>query len=123
MTMYIHSDSYGSGNSRSDRTQKEAEYLFDNEDARSYPHLGRLLRQGYNFVVVKRCGDLHNPRQRAYALACETICSNGTELLQRRELLTPGFDNLQKLEQFIQHNMLNIMHKHFFGRELQLEVK
>lgn len=113
MTIDIHSN----------RMEREAEYLFCGNDARSYPHLGRLLQQGYNFIVLKRCCNIDNPAQRTYALACEIICSNGTELLQRRDLLTPAFADLQALEQFTQHNMLTIMHKHFFGRELQLEVK
>lgn len=112
MTTFIHRE----------RVQREVEYLFSREEAGRYPHLGRLLHQGYNFVVLKRSCSLQKPHQRSYALACEIICSNGTELLQRRELLTPDFGDLQTLEHFTQHNMLNIMHKHFFGREL-VEVK
>ena len=108
MTTYIHAD----------RVQREVEYLFSGDDARLYPHLGRLLQQGYNFIVLKRRSNLRSPHERNYALACEIICSNGTELLQRRELLTPDFRDLKMLEDFIRHNMLQIMHKHFFGREL-----
>lgn len=108
MTTYIHTN----------RMQREAEYMFSCDDAKNYPHLGRLLQQGYNFVVLRCCSNLRSPHERSYALACEIICSNGTELLQRRELLTPNFSDLQGLEHFTQHNMLNIMHKHFFGREL-----
>lgn len=108
MTTYIHGD----------RVQREIEYLFCRDDAKNYPHLGRLLQQGYNFIVLRRCCNLRSPRERTYVLACETICSNGRELLQRREMLTPDFKDLQALERFTQHNMINIMHKHFFGREL-----
>jgi hypothetical protein len=107
-TTYIHAN----------RVQREAEYLFSSQDAQTYPHLGRLLQRGYNFVVLKRCMNLQSPRERSYVLACEIICSNGTELLQGRELLTPDFSDLKSLEHFVQVNMLNIMHKHFFGREL-----
>lgn len=100
------------------RIPREVEYLFHGDDARNHPHLGRLLQKGYNFIIIRRSCNIHSPRERTYALACETLCSNGTELLQRRELLTPEFDDLQTLEHFTQHNMINIMHKHFFGREL-----
>lgn len=102
--------------------QREAEYLFSAEDVRLYPHLGRLLRQGYSFVVLKCCSSVQRPEEFTYLLACEIMCSNGTELLQRREPLTPNFRDLHTLEHFTQHNMLNIMQKHFFGREL-VEVR
>lgn len=108
MTAYIHHK----------RVYKEAEYRFSGEEIKIYPQLGRLLHQGYNFIVLQRLRHPHLPLTRTFSLACEVICSNGTELLQRHEVLTPEYHSLRELEHFIQNNMLNVMHKHFFGREL-----
>ncbi len=101
-----------------DRMYREAEYSFSGEENQLYPHLGRLLVQGYNFVVLQRCQQPRQPLQYTYLLACAVICSNGTELLHRHETLTPEFHRLKDLEQFIRHNMMNVLHRHFFGRDL-----
>ncbi|MBC6906383.1 hypothetical protein DWB84_13045 [Saccharophagus sp. K07] len=110
MTSYIHSR----------RVYKETEYLFSAEEYNLYPHLARLLQQGYNFVVLRRCPPFRESPQYTYLLACEIICSNGTELLHRHEGLTPDFPNLADLEHFIRHNMIRVLHRHFFGRDLEV---
>lgn len=103
---------------RSGRVYRDSEYAFSNEDNQSYPQLARLLHQGYNFVVLRRHPRLRQGGQPTYVLACEVICSNGTELLHRHETLTPEFDVLGELEHFIGHNMMNVLHRHFFGRDM-----
>lgn len=100
------------------RVYREIEYRFSSDDSQRYPHLGRLLLQGYNFVVLQRCPKPLQPRQLTFLLACEVICSNGTELLHRHEHLTPEFSRMEDLEHFVRHNMMAILHRHFFGREL-----
>jgi hypothetical protein len=100
------------------RVYRDSEYAFSEEDNQLYPHLARLLQQGYNFVILRRLTRLGQAGQ-SYLLACELICSNGTELLHRHETLTPNFDTLGDLEQFIRHNMMNILHRHFFGRDIE----
>ncbi len=100
------------------RMYRDSEYMFSGEENQLYPHLARLLQQGYNFVVLQRRTRLCQA-SRSYVLACELICSNGTELLQRHETLTPYFDKLVDLEQFIRHNMMNVLHRHFFGRDME----
>jgi hypothetical protein len=102
------------------RIYKETEYKFSGEDDQAFPHLSRLLLQGYNFVVLQRCPDPAHPRQLTYLLACEVICSNGTELLHRHEALTPEFGRLSELEHFVRHNMMAVLHRHFFGRDLEV---
>jgi hypothetical protein len=101
------------------RVYRDSEYAFSHEENRSYPHLARLLQQGYNFVVLRRHPRLRQPGQQTYVLACEVMCSNGTELLHRHETLTPEFANLGELENFIGHNMMNVLHRHFFGRDME----
>lgn len=100
------------------RVYRDTEYAFSGEENQQYPHLARLLQQGYNFVVLRRHPRLRQPGQ-SYVLACEVICSNGTELLHRHETLTPDFESLGGLEQFIRHNMMNVLHRHFFGRDIE----
>lgn len=103
---------------QSRRVYRDTEYAFSNEESQLYPHLARLLQQGYNFVILRRHPRLQHPGQ-TYILACEVICSNGTELLHRHETLTPEFSALEELEYFIRHNMMNVLHRHFFGRDLE----
>ena len=110
MTSYIHRH----------RVYREAEYTFTGEDNKLYPHLSRLLLQGYNFVILQRCPQPRQPQQLRFVLACEIICSNGTELLHRHEALTPEFGKLGELEYFIRYNMMNVLHRHFFGRDLEV---
>lgn len=102
------------------RVYREAEYRFSGEDNQIFPNLSRLLLQGYNFIVLQRCPDPLQPHQLTYLLACEVICSNGTELLHRHEHLTPEFNRLNELEHFVRHNMMAILHRHFFGRDLEV---
>lgn len=100
------------------RVYRETEYVFSAEENQHYPNLARLLHQGYNFVVLRRAPPFRQPPQYTYLLACEVICSNGTELLHRHEAMTPDFANLGDLEHFIRHNMMKVLHRHFFGREM-----
>ncbi|MCR6652907.1 MAG: hypothetical protein NVV73_16100 [Cellvibrionaceae bacterium] len=105
MTSYIHGR----------RVYRDSEYAFSSEENRAYPHLARLLLQGYNFVILRR----RQAELATYVLACEVICSNGTELLHRHETLTPDFGELAELENFIGNNMMNVLHRHFFGRDME----
>jgi len=104
---------------QSRRVYRDTEYAFSGEENQQYPHLARLLQQGYNFVVLRRHPRLRQPGQHTFILACEVICSNGTELLHRHETLTPEFSALNELEHFIRHNMMNVLHRHFFGRDIE----
>lgn len=106
---------------QSRRVYRDSEYAFSREENQSYPHLARLLLQGYNFVVLRRHPRLRQSGQQSYVLACEVICSNGTELLHRHETMTPEFAALSELEDFIRHNMMNVLHRHFFGRDMEVQ--
>jgi hypothetical protein len=105
---------------RKNRVYREVEYHFSDEDNQLFPNLSRLVLQGYNFVILQRCPNPLLPHQVFYLLACEVICSNGTALLHRHEHLTPEFNRLSELEHFVRYNMMAILHRHFFGRDLEV---
>lgn len=105
---------------RKGRVYREVEYRFSDEENRIFPNLSRLLLQGYNFRVLQQWSDPLLPHQVTYLLACEVICSNGTTLLHRHEYLTPEFNTLSDLEHFVRYNMMAILHRHFFGRDLEV---
>lgn len=100
---------------RDNQYHKNVEYNFASDELVIYPQLSRLLNQGYNFTVLQRQRSSLVPLTRTFTLACELICSNGAELLQRHDILTPEFQTLADLEHFIQHNMLGILQQRFFG--------
>ncbi len=97
------------------RVYREVEYLFSDDELSIYPQLSRLLHKGYNFIVLQRLRHPRVPLTRTFVLACDLICSNGTELLHRHEILTAEFHTLADLEHYIHNNMLDVLQKHFFG--------
>ena len=99
------------------KSARDIELSLTRSDPDQYPNLLHLIEQKYGFVILKR---RHSPRPGAaqtYLLACQTICSNGTELLHRYEHLTPECASLQALEDHVQSHLMNIMQRHFFGRD------
>jgi hypothetical protein len=105
------------GHFQNRRMCRESEYAFSAQDKQRYPNLDRLLQQRYHFVVLCR----NAPKTSfgaTFLLASEIVCSNGTQLVHRHEPLTPTFSSLAELEHFIQHNMMNVLHRHFYGRDL-----
>jgi hypothetical protein len=101
-------------------TSRDAEYALNPDEKLVYPQIQSLLSQKYGFLILKRCQRIQPPREYVYILACEVFCSNGTEVLHRYEPLSPIFASLNDLEGFVSQQLMNILHRHFYGRDLEI---
>lgn len=104
-----------SSRSVQEKHYKELEYSFSAEDWARYPQLSRLLRQGYSFTVLQRASLPQLKMPSKFALAVDLICSNGSEWLQKFDVLTPEFSSLAELEGFICENMHTMLSRRFAG--------
>jgi len=100
------------------RVYREQEWVFTQEQCSHFPTLSGLLERKQNFLILQRLRHPQLPEAHTFVLAFDLICSNGTELLQRYEALTPEFKMLTDLERFAKKNLLNIMQQHFFGAQI-----
>ena len=75
------------------------------------------LQQGFALKVLQSMDPLSSHQERSFALAHETQCYNGSRSLVSYTQLTPAFNSVCQLEDYVSQHSVEILHSHFYGEQ------
>lgn len=82
------------------------------------PHLWQLHTE-FNIKVIQRLKQASLIGATDYLLASETSCSNGFRTISSLCYLSPPFNSLAELDQYLAEHIVDLLHTHFFGQMSQ----
>ncbi len=96
--------------------QTLAEIQLNDFDPSDYPQLNRLCNDfGFIVISVPAAANQSPPQLQGHIFQLCDDSSYNSNSAQAHNSISPGFDTLTELEQYIDNNMVDLLHDHLFS--------